>query len=73
MVNVLPVPVAPSNTCSFLPSFIPSTNSLIASGWSPLGLYLLISSNMFTSPIYFIFIIFSTHNDIILSKYLFVN
>ena len=32
IVNVLPVPVAPNKTCSFLPSFIPSTNSLIACG-----------------------------------------
>ena len=32
IVKVLPVPVAPNNTCSFFPFSIPSTNFSIASG-----------------------------------------
>ena len=53
IVNVFPVPVAPNSTCSFFPSLIPSTNSLIASGWSPDGLNFDTSLNIFFLPSYY--------------------
>ena len=37
IVNVLPVPVAPKRVWNSLPLLTPSTNFLIASGWSPFG------------------------------------
>ena len=39
-VNVFPDPVTPSRTCDLSPRLTPSANCLIASGWSPVGLYL---------------------------------
>ena len=38
-VNVLPDPVTPNKTWLLSPRSNPSVNSLIASGWSPVGLY----------------------------------
>ena len=32
-----PEPVTPKRVCSFTPLFIPSTNELMAFGWSPNG------------------------------------
>ncbi len=37
IVNVLPEPVTPKRVCSFTLLFIPSTNELMAFGWSPNG------------------------------------
>ena len=39
MVKVFPDPVTPSKTCSISLDFILAVISLIASGWSPAGLY----------------------------------
>ena len=39
IVNVLPEPVTPNNTWALSPAKTPSVNCLIASGWSPVGLY----------------------------------
>ena len=47
MVKVLPDPVTPSRTCELSPELTPSSNLLIAIGWSPEGLYLEIYSNFF--------------------------
>src|SRR5690606_24969063 len=41
----LPVPVAPSSTTSVSPALMRAVSSLIAAGWSPLGVYSLTTSN----------------------------
>ena len=39
IVKVLPEPVTPSSVSHWLPSLKPATNSAMACGWSPVGLY----------------------------------
>ncbi len=70
IVNVFPLPVTPCSTCSLTLFLMPSTNSLIALGWSPAGAYVECNLKLYILINYNV-IMFTTHKIKLLKLALF--